>query len=64
MFIAMELLEGANLRQCTAGKPLDMELALKVGIEVADALDAGHTAGIIHPRHQASQGLRYQPRSR
>src|SRR5215469_17814751 len=48
IFIAMEFLEGANLRQRMRGKPLELELALKLGIEIADALDAAHTAGIVH----------------
>jgi eukaryotic-like serine/threonine-protein kinase len=48
VFIAMEFLEGENLRQRMAGKPLEVELALKLGIEIADALDAAHTAGIVH----------------
>ena len=48
VFIAMEFLEGANLRQRMGGKPLELELVLKLGIEIADALDAAHTAGIVH----------------
>jgi eukaryotic-like serine/threonine-protein kinase len=48
VFIAMEFLEGTNLRQRMAGKPLELELALKLAIEIADALDAAHTAGIVH----------------
>jgi len=48
VFIAMEFLEGANLRQRMGGKPLDPDTALKLAIEIADALDAAHTAGIVH----------------
>jgi eukaryotic-like serine/threonine-protein kinase len=47
-FIAMEFLEGMTLRQQIAGKALDLEAALSLGIEIADALDAAHTAGIVH----------------
>src|SRR5438876_8353838 len=39
-FIAMEFLEGVTLRHRIAGKPLDIDSVMSVGIEVADALDA------------------------
>ncbi len=48
VFIAMELMEGMTLRQRMAQTPLDLETALTLAIEIADALDAAHTAGIVH----------------
>jgi eukaryotic-like serine/threonine-protein kinase len=47
-FIAMELLEGQTLRHRIAGKPLEIEAVLDLGIQIADALDAAHAAGIVH----------------
>jgi eukaryotic-like serine/threonine-protein kinase len=47
-FIAMELLQGTTLKHRISTGPLRMDSLLDLGIEVADALDAAHTLGIIH----------------
>src|SRR5262249_43727965 len=47
-FIVMELLEGHTLRHVVNGKPLEIEAVLDLGIQIADALDAAHSKGIVH----------------
>ncbi len=47
-FIAMELLQGSDLGNRIGGKPMDIETVIELGIQIADALDAAHSSGIIH----------------
>ncbi|MDX6288914.1 MAG: eukaryotic-like serine/threonine-protein kinase [Blastocatellia bacterium] len=47
-FITMQYVEGRNVRQLVNGRPLELESALRIAIQVADALTAAHARGIIH----------------
>src|SRR5262245_28332561 len=47
-FIAMEFLDGATLKHVIAGRPIELDRILNISLQVADALDAAHTEGIVH----------------
>src|SRR6266498_3785952 len=55
-FIAMQYVEGKNVRELVSGRPLDLRSALSITIQVADALSPAHSRGNIQRDNQAGNG--------
>jgi len=47
-FLAMEYMDGQTLKHRIGGRPLELDMLLALGIEIADSLDAAHAEGIVH----------------
>jgi serine/threonine protein kinase len=47
-FIAMEFLDGVTLKHRIGGQPIEMEILLDLGVQIADGLDAAHAEGVVH----------------